>query len=279
MTSTIAPSAVVPAAARPSSAWRRVRSLATAEIRLLSRSGTALATAALLPPGTVLAILSFGAGEGLAAGAYTSLIVTMTAAWMLMLGVYFNLTSVYVARREDRVFKRLTTGEATVIEVIAAAAVPPALLLGVQVILALAVAGITVGMPEFVNPVLAVLGLTAGAVVFSLLAAASTSFTSTVEAAQYSTLPVLTVSIFLSGVTFPLQYTPEAVQVLARLTPLYAVCDLITLGLTGATMAGEAATSFAETFMLGTESLACLAVWVVVAHWLAVHYLRVEPRR
>lgn len=280
MSTTLAADVFIPASqARPSSRIRRIAALAAAELRLHLRAGTALVTAVLMPPVTVLALLSLGMGEGLNGGALTTLVVAMMAAWMILLAVFHNLTAVYVARREDRVFKRLVTGEATINEVVIAGAVPAGLILAIQMALTLVVAGVAIGMPSFANPLLAVIGLVGGVVALLHLAAATSGFTASVEAAQYSTLPLLMVFVFFSGTNFPLQYMPEWLQTLAQWTPVNAVCELVTIGLTGATMAGEASTGFLDTFALGSTAIACLVVWCVVGYLAAVRFLRTDPRR
>ena len=99
-------------------------SLAWSEALLLRRNPLALLIAFGLPIGAVLLIRSspelaavVGADKGAA-------IVTTVAAVALNLVVYYNLVTSLVARREDLVLKRLRTGEATDLEILAGTATP-----------------------------------------------------------------------------------------------------------------------------------------------------------
>ncbi len=109
-----------------STAARRTAALGRAELTLLGRNRTALATALLLPAGMVgawsptLARLAPG-GARVSAG---ELAVSSGIGFVLLFVVYYNLVTAYVARREERVLKRLRTGEPTDIEILAGTALP-----------------------------------------------------------------------------------------------------------------------------------------------------------
>ncbi|HHW82454.1 MAG TPA: ABC transporter permease [Actinomycetales bacterium] len=262
----------------PSSPLNRIWSIAKAEIKLLARNRTVMATAILLGPLTA-AFMAWLNVDAAGLPGFSVLVTNLVFSWGAMLALYYNLTSIYVARREEGVFKRLLTGEATPGETIAAAAVPSSLVFVAQVVLTAVVVVFFFDAPPFTNPLLLVLALAFAVVIFASFAAFSSTFTSSSEAAQYSTLPLLMVFIFFSGTNFPLNFLPEGVQTFATYTPLNAMGELVTIGMGGFTLDGESATGFLESFRAAGFPLAVLLGWTVLAMAITKQYMRYEPRR
>ncbi|WP_165367542.1 ABC transporter permease [Phytoactinopolyspora endophytica] len=263
--------------ARTRAAARRIRALSRAELRLLVRNKTAMITALAMP--VLLVVSVFGsvgdtAEEHMELGSF---IVVSLIGFALLFVVYYNLVTAYVARREDLVLKRLRTSEATDIEILTGTAVPGlAIALG-QVLVAVvaAVALLDLGAP--VNPLLVMIAFLGGAAVFVLLAAASTAFTRTAETAQVSTLPVVMVSMVLSGSLVPIDVYPDAVQNAAQYLPLSPVVELTRLGLEG-TADGSAPVGFADTFVEALAPSAILLAWLYLGVYAARRWFRWEPR-
>lgn len=186
----------------------------------------------------------------------------------LLFAVYSSLVSVFTARREELVLKRLRTGELRDAEVLAGAALPAVVTGFVQCVL-LAV-GCTVlldlGAPS--APHLAVLGLLLGLSSSVTLAALTASFTRTVESAQVTTLPVLMITMLGSGVIVPLELLPDRLASVCELLPLTPVITLVRGGWSGD--------------LSGTEALTAIATavaWTVVAVFAVRRWFRWEPRR
>jgi ABC-2 type transport system permease protein len=273
-----------PAIERPSpahpgsggSARRRVLALAAAETRLLLRNRTAVASSVLLPVAMVAAVgaiaVSNGGtvdGPGLIASAIG---VTLTYV------AFYNLVTTFVARREELVLQRMRTGELTDAEVLLGTAVPTLLVTVVQVVLVavgVAVLGEWSAPVDVVLPLVALLGGGASMVV---LAAVSTSFTRTVEAAQFTTLPLVLTATLLSGLLIPLTDLPEQVAQVARFFPLTPVVELSRLGLVGKTWNGQAVDT-AGAWAASPLALAVLAGWLVGGALLARLVFRWAPRR
>ncbi|MBB5789438.1 ABC transporter permease [Jiangella mangrovi] len=258
---------------------RRVRAIATAELRLLVRNRTAMFTALALPLITAGGLTAIGFGEegDLSTGA---LVVTMLAGFTLLYVVYYNLVSAYVGRREDLVLKRLRVGELTDAEILAGTALPSVVVAVVQVVLTAVVVAVGFGLDAPVNVVLAVLALLAGVVMFVLLAAASTAFTRNVEMAQVSTLPVVFLcmgSLIFSGVVMPADTIPDTVQAVVRFIPLSPVVDMIGLGLTGQTADGDTV-GFAASWGEAALPAVIAAAWIVVGVYALRRWFRWEPR-
>lgn len=257
---------------RPS--LRRVWWLGRTEFTLFWRNRTAVITALLLP----VVMVAFYAGfdsPAIGGVSLNAFMLTGVVAFMLLFVVYYNLVTAYVARREELVLKRLRTGEARDWEILAAGALPAAVIALAQTAIAVGVGALLLDLPVPVNAVLLLAGLLGGIVVFALLAAASTAFTRTVEFAQVSTMPVLAVCIVGSGALVPLDVMPDQLGQVLRFVPLAPVVELLRLGWVG----GPDGASFAEAFAPAAAPVAILVGWIVVG-WLALRrWFRWEPRR
>ncbi|MBX6749448.1 MAG: ABC transporter permease [Micromonosporaceae bacterium] len=255
-------------------ALRRVWWLSRTEFTLFWRNKTAVVTALVLPAAMVVfyARIDASATGGISVNAY---ILTGAVALMLLFVVYYNLVTAYVARREELVLKRLRTGEARDGEILAAGALPAAVVALAQTAVAVGIGAVLLDLPVPVNVVVLLVGLLGGIVVFALLAAASTAFTKTVEFAQISTLPVLMICVVGSGALVPLSVLPDAAAAVLRFVPLAPVVDLLRLGWVG----GPDGAGFLEAFGRAGEPVAILVGWIVVG-WLALRrWFRWEPRR
>jgi ABC-2 type transport system permease protein len=255
---------------------RRVLALAAAETRLLLRNRTAVANTVLMPVALVAAVGAITAsnggtvdGPGLIASAIGVTLVFVT---------FYNLVTTFVARREELVLQRMRTGELTDAEVLLGTAVPTLLVTVVQVVLA-AVGVVVLG--EWSAPVDVVLPLVAllgGGALMVVLAAVSTSFTRTVEAAQFTTLPLVLTATMLSGLLIPLSDFPEQLAQVARFLPLTPVIELSRLGLVGTTWNGQAVDT-AGAWAASPLALAVLVGWLGGGALLARLVFRWGPRR
>jgi ABC-2 type transport system permease protein len=253
-----------------------VLALAAAETRLLLRNRTAVVNSLLLPLAVVAAVgaitVSNGGtvdGSGLVASAIG---VTLTFV------TFYNLVTTFVARREELVLQRMRTGELTDAEVLLGTAVPTLLVTVVQVVLVavgVAVLGTWSAPVDVVLPLVALLG---GAALMVVLAAVSTSFTRTVEAAQFTTLPLVLAATMLSGLLIPLSDFPEQVGQGARFLPLTPVIELSRLGLVGKTWNGQAVDT-AGAWAASPLALSVLVGWLVGGTILARLVFRWAPRR
>lgn len=256
---------------------RRIASLARAEALLLRRNPIALLNAAALPVAMVLFVSSSmpnGAG-GIGVGAQ---VVTTLTAFTLIVGVYYNLVTALVARREELVLKRLRTGETSDAEILAGTAMPAVALAWGQILIGVLAAAtvLDVGMPT--NPGLVLVAVVLGTAVFVLLAAVSTALTRTVEMAQVTTMPVLLVPTILSGAMFRLEDLSDPLQHLANVLPLTPVVDLLRLGMTGTTRDG-ASVDLVGSFGPAVVPVLILAAWVAAGMWATRRWFRWEPRR
>ncbi|MFJ3724745.1 ABC transporter permease [Streptomyces sp. NPDC090045] len=245
----------------------RLAALGRSELTLLVRNRAALGMAFLMPLLMVFVLRSSLSGaEG--AQALGEATVTGGIGMVLVLVVYMNLVSAYVARREELVLKRLRTGEANDLEILAGTALPAAVLaLGQIAVLAVAGAALLdVRLPR--NPLLLVAAVLAGVVLLAGMSAVTSSVTRTVETAGLTTLPLFLVTALGSGLFMPADSLPDLAASLAELLPLSGVMTLVRAGWSGG----------AEAYDLLGAALNTLA-WVMITVFAVQKWFRWEPRR
>lgn len=257
---------------------RRIGSLARAELLLLLRSRITLFNSIIVPPlaVSVVATSTIDLSQGLGSTSYAVILLTSFLVVALPFVVYYNLTTTLVARREQLVLKGLLTGEASRREVIVACSVPTVLVMWAQFTLVAVVASIWLTLPLPSNGLWLALALVAGTVLFVLLAVVSSGLTRSVEAAQWTTTPLLLASMLLSNGFMPVSAFPQVLGAVAQWTPMYSVVALFqhgwgTVGLDGVVRSGG--------LQDVTQPLVCLALWLVVAALGAKRWMRWEPRR
>ena len=256
-------------------ALRRITAIGRAEIRLFVRNPTVLATALLFAPVTV-GLMSPLLGRDLTGPAFATFLVGMLATWSMLMVVYYNLTVIFVTRREEGVFQRMSTGEASPWEALIGACLPSAAVAVAQVVLGTAAAMALMGMHSLANPLLMLVALVGGTVFL----AATAAWTASVEGAQYSTMPLFLVLIFLSGTFLPAASMSEGLRAIAAGSPLYAMSDLVSLGMTGTSLdGGITAEGFTGTLIAAGRPALCLVCWCVAAWAIAGRTMRFARRR
>lgn len=248
----------------------RMRALARAEMTLLGRAKGTLFAALFVPLVMPLSLRQVADGmdlksHGLSIGA---VVVPGAIGISLLFAVYSALTTVFAARREELVLKRLRTGELRDPEILAGAALPSvAIGLTQSVVLAIGcVALLDAGAPS--APHLAVIGVLLGLVLCTALAAVTASFSRSVESAQVMAMPMAFGSMLGSGLFIPFEVMPDRLASVCELLPLSPVITLVRGGWTGD--------------LSGAETLGALATavaWTVVSVFAVRRWFRWEPRR
>ena len=105
--------------------FRRTWAISKAETSLYVRNRSIVLTALLLTPLLVLISSPVILREENNVSIPT-MVLQLVVNTSLLLVVYFNVTAIFVARREDGVFQRMDTGEATRWETVVATTVPSA---------------------------------------------------------------------------------------------------------------------------------------------------------
>jgi ABC-2 type transport system permease protein len=257
-------------------ARRRVLALASAEIRLLLRNRTAAVYSVLAPVLLLGSVAAIAVSNGMELDGPT--LIADAIGITLIFVAYYNLVTTFVARREELVLQRMRTGELTDGEILLGTAVPTLFVTVVQIVVVgvgVVVLGRWSAPVDVVLPLLALLG---GGALMVVLAAASTSFTRTVEAAQFTTLPMVLAATLLSGLLVQLSGFPEQAAQVFRFLPLTPVIELSRLGLVGETWSGHAVDT-AGAWAAAPLPLAVLAGWLVVGAVVARRVFRWAPRR
>ncbi|MFC3573320.1 ABC transporter permease [Streptomyces yaanensis] len=263
------PSKPAPAAATTTPAGR-LRALARAELTLLTRNKGMIVTALFVPLALPFSVRPAVEQMDLRAEGLTMGAVMLTAAigFSLLFAVYTSLVSVFVARREELVLKRLRTGELGDAEILVGAALPAVCVGLAQSVLLAVGCGVLLDAGTPRAPHLALLGLALGLVLCAALAALTASFSRTVESAQVTALPMLFVSMLGSGIAIPTELLPDRVTSVCELLPLSPAIRLIRGGWSGG--------------MSVYDTLGAVATgiaWVVIAVSAAGRWFRWEPRR
>ena len=249
----------------------RLMALGRAEFTLLLRNRTAMFTALAMPVVMVMVVNQVLSGNEILDNSSLSIGHMMVSAgfgMMLTMVIYSTLVASYVTRREERVLKRLRTGEASDWQILFSTTLP-VLALSVAQFALLLVAGtalLDVGAPH--RPDLLLVGVLLGFVLSALLAAATAMVTKTVESSQVTVMPLMMVSFVTSGMMVPLDTMPDALANGFRVLPLTPVMELTQGGLKGGMGAVDALTAL----------MSALA-WIALMAFLVRGKFRWEPRR
>ncbi|MCH1867614.1 ABC transporter permease [Nocardioides sp. CFH 31398] len=264
-TTTTGPATTGPAPSTPS-ATARVLGLARANLTLLLRNKLTAGYALVLPL-LPLALLLVDRGN-------ESLVLTSVSSALLMaflFPVFYNLLSATVTRRDELVLKRMRTGEVSDVELLVSLALPGAGVAAVMTALAVPVS-IALGAPVPTNPLLYVVLVVVGIVMFTAFAFWTAAWTRNAEAAQMTSFPVIFLAILGSiGAVLP-----ERAARVVELTPGAAMESLIGIGWLG--LDDDRTLSFAETWAAAAEPTLVMVAWAVLALVLAQRSMRWEPR-
>ncbi|MEU0884829.1 ABC transporter permease [Lentzea sp. NPDC005914] len=234
----------------------RAVAVGQAELKLFWRNRTALFNSIVMPLLIAPALMAADA-DGVP-------LVIGLIGFVLLMAVYYNLVTTFVARREELVLKRLRVGELTDPEILLGAALPSVVVALGQMALFAVIVGVVSGIALPTHPWFLMLGVVGGMIVFVLLAAASSAYTRTVEMAQVTSLPILVACLLGSGVFFPLSLVPDGVAAVLRLLPLSPVLELLRAGWGGGSV---------------VQPMIVLAVWIGVGIYAVRRWFRWDPRR
>ncbi|RAV31671.1 hypothetical protein DLJ54_07165 [Corynebacterium heidelbergense] len=181
--------------------------------------------------------------------------------------LFYSILSMATTRRDEGVLKRLRTGEARDIEILAALCTPGTTIV-VGVALALGVGCAVVSGQTPANALFLVAGTLGFIVVAGSLALLTSAVTKNAEASQVTSLPMYLLAIGSMGVYRGM--LPDWAQDLAKNNPFGNCVDLVYHGW-GAASEGMSAG--------GWEALIKLAVWCVILGVAARYYMRWETHR
>mgnify|MGYP001305536149 CR=1 FL=1 len=250
----------------------RFLALVRAETTILLRNRTAVFIAVVLPFLMAFAFSGISLDREFL-GVTLGIMLLCTG---LLFVVYYTLVTSLVGRREQLVLKRLLSGEPTPWEILLAPAVPLWVLLVIQAGIGLG-AGMLLGAP-LTHPWALLLAVLGGASAWTALAVWSATWTRTVESAQLTTMPLMLISILLSGFSIPLAALPDPVERLAHWLPMTPVVDLLVFAHTGVTPAGTPADGVGDALLAAGWTLLPLVLWTALGIYLGLRSFRWDPR-
>lgn len=260
-----------------STAIHRLTSLGRAEWLQFRRNKTLLFMATVFPLGLPLLIFVLGDNDATTAAHAFDMFVVYT----LLFVQFYTVLSMATTRRDERVLKRLRTGEARDREILGAISLPGALLTVVfSVVITFAL--LVLGAPAPVNVALPIFAVLIGLVFTTALALLTSAFTRNAEAAQLTALPVFTLALLGFGAFRPI-FGDGAFGEIMAWNPYALISDLVHLGWAGNTfleqVTGAEALGVADTLAEGWPMLLALLVWTAVALFGVKRYMRWDSHR
>ncbi|MFG2532668.1 ABC transporter permease [Streptomyces sp. NPDC048516] len=248
----------------------RLRALGRAELTLLGRNKSALYTSLFLPIVIAFAMKQTVGSMNLAGTGLSVETVLLPGAlgYVLLFAVYSNLTVAYAARREELVLKRLRTGELRDLEILTGTALPSVVIGLAQCALFVVVGGPALGTGLPSAPHLLIAGVLLGTVTVVGLAAVSSVFARSAEAAQLTVMPFMMLSMGGSGMVVPLDVLPDRIAAFLEFLPLSPAMELIRGGWTGG---GDLKATVGQ--------LITGLAWAGLALFAVQRWFRWEPRR
>lgn len=236
------------------------------ELRLLLRGKVTAVSAVLMP--FALCGLTWFSDRGSPDDKWGDLLGTRFTMLMLLV-VFMSSMTVYTARRQSLVLKRLRTSELTDIGLITGISTP-ILVLGLAQVAVYFGFSVAVGAPAPRNPLLVLAGVVLGVALAMAAGLATAAVSSSVEATHVTSLPVVTLA--LAGL-FMIHAPQTPVAVGGAAMPLLGPADLITKGWTGA----DAGVAF-DALPGATLGLASVLLWALLFGAVIVRGFRWEPR-
>lgn len=263
----------------PAVRMSRYLALAKAETRQFIRNKTLMVMAIAFPIGVGILMLYMNNAEQIGGQAVRSAIAMEVFFLITLMFVqFYSVLSMTTTRRDEKVLKRLRTGEAKDVEIIAAIATPGAVISLVLTVVMIAVLVGFTGVTPLTGMVL-VVAMALGIVIATALALITSSVTANAEAAQMTSLPVMVLAM-VSQSTMRIAL-PEQIQNVIDRTPFALIGDVAFVEWAGGTMRDvSAGSASAAAPVLGLlYPLLLLVVWAIALVWVAARYMKWETNR
>ncbi|MGO1056224.1 ABC transporter permease [Crossiella sp. CA198] len=186
---------------------------------------------------------------------------------VLLVSTFLVSTTVFTARRQSLVLKRMRTAEITDAALIAGMVTPLIVVTLAQMLGYLAFC-VAIGAPLPENPLLALGGILLGAAIALLAGAATASLSSSVEVTQITAMPLLVAALGGMIATFA---DSDLARTLGMLMPLNGPTDMLAKGWGG----GGAGIQLPEIALILPAGIALSAVVLGV---ITVRFYKWEPR-
>ncbi|ATH95783.1 ABC transporter permease [Dermabacter jinjuensis] len=255
----------------------RTIALARAELTQFLRNPTLIFMGVVFPLGLTAGmffLLKPASGtEGVAASSAIEICILMT----MLIVVYYSVLSMSTTRRDEKVLKRLRTGEATDANILLGITAPSAVLAIITMIVAPALL-VVFGAPMPVNLVPLIVATIGGIAVSAAFGFLTSGYTKNAEAAQITSLPVMILAIASQSSFRTLM--PEQVSNIVDRTPFALMADLGQLAWIGKTASDtHGPLDSGAALAAATWPMLILALWAVVLAALVPMYMKWESNR
>lgn len=262
------------------SSIKRLFALSRAEWLQFRRNKTILFMSLLFPVGMPLLVwLSIGPETESDKRAAGGLMIEIYFLMSLFMVLFYSVLSLSATRRDERVLKRLRTGEARDWEILTGIAAPGALLT-IGFFILIATIAVVLGSVPVMIP-LVFIALVLGMVIFAALGFLTCSFTKNAEAAQVTSLPVMALAmVSMSNLS---QILPDSVKDVIGRFPVAQVYDLAVLGWTGndrdVLFDAPAPLSITDIYSHASGSIIFAIAWSVILIWSVAIDMRWDTHR
>ncbi|MEH0974024.1 ABC transporter permease [Micromonospora sp. CPCC 205546] len=243
------------------------------ELLALRRNWTATAMSVVTPLMIAILLVSEYGGQAVPG---VRRVVSITTLIMVFL-VHHHLTTVYAARRQELVLKRLRAGLASDRTILLGTASSTVAIFLAQFVVLAAYAVLVLGLPMPKNPLVMAVALLFGSAIMAAFSAALSAITRSSEAAMLTTLPTVVIFLATPGALLPLGALPESLERVLWFLPNGPFTEVMRVGWLARTDEGQAL-SFAGTLVETLPSFGVLLAWLVVSLLVAGRYFRWEPR-
>jgi ABC-2 type transport system permease protein len=256
---------------------RQMSALVRMEVLALRRNPTA---AALIVAGPLILGFLRISGQDTGRVGSTAAVTRMagTLGIIAVIFVHHHLVTVYAARRQELVLKRLRAGLPSDWTILAGAASGTLVVFLAQALVLAAYGVLVLGFPVPANPLTVLLATLLVAALMAAVSAAVSAATRSSEAAMLTTLPTMALFLLTPGVLLPVGELSPAMETAAWFTPMGPFPEVVRDGWLGHDGNGVE-TSLIEGVVDALPALAVLSGWLLLIS-LAVRYVfRWEPRR
>jgi ABC-2 type transport system permease protein len=256
---------------------RQMAALVRMELLALRRNSTA---AALIVAGPLILGFLRISGQDTGEVGETAAVTRMagTLGVVAVIFVHHHLVTVYAARRQEMVLKRLRVGLPSDWTILAGAASGTVAIFLVQALL-LALYGVLVlGLPLPANPLTVVVATLLIAALMAVVSAAVSAVTRSSEAAMLTTLPTMALFLVTPGILIPFGELSPGVEDAAWFLPMGPFPEVVRDGWLGHDTNG-AKIGFLDGTVDALPALAVLTGWLALTSLAVKHFFRWEPRR
>lgn len=265
---------------KPSTAFSRWSALSKAEALQFMRNRLLMFMAFVFPIGMPLAMFLVMKGSDAPIEFASATAVEMFFLFAMMFVQFYAVLSMATTRRDEKVLKRLRTGELRDGEILFGISTPAAVLtIVLTLVFGVLMSVLGMPLPASVFPVIFALGF--GLVISAALALLTTTFTQNAEAAQMTSMPVIALAMISQGSIR--QILPENVSAFVDRTPFALMSDSAQIGWTGITTkrftSGEGTIDSNGALAEALPTLGLLLVWSFVLMWASNKYMKWETNR